>query len=255
MNLSALDNALWAASLICHVALLLVLVLRRRVKVFPVFTAFVASEVLRTVLLFCVLHFGSKHTYFVTYWTTGFANYLFQAGLIVEIGIHVLRPTGRWILEARQAFLVWGAVGLGLAAMVAYNMGPPQSRGLDLWDTRITVYTGIVTCGLFLALMTAANRLGLRWGNQAYAIGQGLFLWSAIALLGDVAHTALGWTQEFVLFDHLQMLTYLAVVLFWTRVFWLPEQERSDLSPEIRRYLLAAAERLHYDQKVKYPSL
>lgn len=80
MNLSALDKALWATSLLCHVALLLMLVFRRRATVFPVFTAFVASEAFRTVLLFLVLRFGSKHGYFLAYWITGFLNYAFRQG-------------------------------------------------------------------------------------------------------------------------------------------------------------------------------
>ncbi len=248
MNLSTLDNALWAASLIGHVALVLVLVLRRKVRGFPVFFTFIAFSALGTILLFFVSRFGTKHQYFLAYWTTGFANYSFQIALILEIGRNVLRPTGRWVLEARKSFLIWAAVGLGVAAIVAYEMGPSQSKGLNLWDTRITVFTALMTCGLFLAMMTAANRLGLRWRSQVYAVGQGLFLWSSIALLGDVAHTALGWNREFIVFDHVQMFTYLGVVVFWGVTFWLPEKERAELSPEIRAYLVAAAKRLEYDQ-------
>ncbi len=248
MNLSTLDNALWAASLIGHVALVLVLVLRRKVRGFPVFFTFIAFSALGTILLFFVSRFGTKHQYFLAYWTTGFANYSFQITLILEIGRNVLRPTGRWVLEARKSFLIWAAVGLGVAAIVASKMGPSQSKGLDLWDTRITVFTALMTCGLFLAMMTAANRLGLRWRSQVYAVGQGLFLWSSIALLGDVAHTALGWNREFIVFDHVQMFTYLGVVVFWGVTFWLPEKERAELSPEIRAYLVAAAKRLEYDR-------
>ncbi len=247
MNLSVLDNALWAASLIGHVALLLVLVVRKRVRDFPVFTFFVASEVLRTVLLFLVLRSGTKHGYFVAYWTTGFANYFLQVALIVEIGRNVLRPTGRWVLEARKSFLIWAVVGLIVAGIMAFELGPSQSKGLDLWDTRVTVFTALMTCGLFLAMMTAANRLGLRWRSQVFAVGQGLFVWASIALLGDVAHTALGWNRDFVVFDHVQMFAYLAVVVFWGVMFWLPEKERAELSPEIRAYLVAAHERLEYD--------
>ena len=247
MNLSALDNALWAASLIGHVALLLILIVRKRAREFPVFTLFVASEVLRTVLLFLVLHYGTKHGYFLAYWITGFANYLFQVGLIFEIGRRVLRPTGRWVIEARKSFLFWVVVGLGVAAIMAWDVGPPQSKGLNLWDTRITIFTALVTCGLFLALQTAAGRLGLRWHSQTLAVGQGLFLWALIALLGDVGHTALGWRRHFIIFDHVQMFTYLAVLLYWIRRFWLPESERAELSPEIRAYLLAARDRLAYD--------
>ncbi len=247
MNLSILDNALWAASLLGHAALLTILFWKRRVREFPVFTFFVASEVFRTVFLFLTLRFGTKHGYFLAYWITGFANYLFQIALIVEIARNVLRPTGRWVLEAGRTFLVLGALGLAVAALLAFEMGPSQSKGLDLWDTRVTVFTALMTCGLFLAMLTSANRLGLRWGSQIFAVGQGLFLWSFIALLGDLAHTALGWNRDSVVLDHIRMFGYLAVLGFWSIVFWQPEKERADLSPEIRAYLLAAHEQLEYD--------
>ena len=247
MTLSVLDNALWAASLLGHAALLLILFLRKRVREFPVFKFFVASEVFRTVLLFSVLRHGTRHGYFLTYWITGFANYLFQVALILEIGVNVLRPTGRWVLEARRSFLVWGAVGLLVAAILASEIGPSQSKGLDLWDTRITTFTSLMTCGLFLAMVTAANRLGLRWRNQVFAIGQGLFVWAFVSLLGDVGHTALGWNHNFNVFDHIRMFTYLAVLVFWGVTFWLPERERDEISPEIRAYLIAAHERSEYD--------
>ena len=243
MRLSVLDNALWAASLLGHAALLLILFLRKRAREFPVFTFFVASEVFRTVLLFFVLRYGTKHAYFLAYWITGFGNYLFQVALIVEIGRNVLRPTGRWVLEARKSFLIFGAVGLLVAAILAFELGPSQSKGLDLWDTRVTVFTALMTCGLFLAMLTAANRLGLRWRSQVFAIGQGLFLWAFISLLGDVGHTALGWNRDFIVLDHVRMFTYLAVLVFWSVTFWLPERERAQLSPEIQAYLLAAHEK------------
>lgn len=249
MNLSTLDNALWAASLVGHAALLFVLLVKKRVREFPFFTTFVASEVFRTVLLFLFLRFGTRHGYFLAYWITGFANYLFQAGLILEIGRQVLRPTGRWILEARRSFLLWGAAELVVAILMAFFVGPSQSQGLDLWDTRITIFTALMTCGLFLAMVVAANGLGLRWRNQVFAIGQGLFLWAFIALLGDAAHTALGWNRDFVVFDHIAMFTYLAVLSYWVVIFWRPEPPRQQLSPEISAYLLAAHQRLAYDER------
>jgi peptidoglycan/LPS O-acetylase OafA/YrhL len=253
MNFSTVDNALWAASLIGHVALVLILVLRRKLRQFPVFSTFIAFSALVTILLFFVHRFGTNHQYFLAYWITGGANYLFQVGLIVEIARNVLRPTGRWVLEARKSFLIWAAVGLGIAAIMAYELGPSQSKGIELWDTRITVFTALMTCGLFLAMMTAANRLGLRWRSQVYAVGQGLFIWSLISLFGDVAHTALGWNREFVVLDYVQMFAYLAVVVFWGITFWFPEKERAELSPEIRAYLVAAAARLEYDRSADYP--
>ncbi len=249
MNLSVLDNVLWAASLVGHVALVIVLILRKKVREFPVFFMAISFLALSTVSLFLISRFGTKHQYFQTYWITSGVNYLVQVGLLIEIARIVLRPTGRWVLEARKSFLLWGALGLIVAAAVAFEVGPTQSKGFELWATRLTMFTDLMTCGLFLAMMTAANRLGLLWRNQVFAIGQGLFVWAFIELLADVAHTALGWNREFIILDHVQMFAYLAVVIFWSVTFWLPERARAELSPEIRNYLVAAARKLEYDSR------
>lgn len=247
MNLSALDNALWAASLVGHVALAIVLVIRKRFINFPVFTAFVAFEASRTMLLFFVLRWGSKHAYFLAYWITGFADYLFQVALILEIARDVLRPTGRWVLDARKSFLGWGSAGLIVSALLALQIGPPQSQGLDLWDVRITIFTSLLTCALFIAMAAVANRLGLQWRSHAVAISQGIALWAFVALLEEFGHVIFGWDRQFVVLAHVHMFAYLAVLAYWIGAFWLPEKARAPLSPEMSAYLLALRERVQYD--------
>jgi hypothetical protein len=247
MNLSALDNALWAASLVGHVALAVVLILRKRARGFPIFTAFVVFEASRTILLFFILRYASKHAYFLAYWITGFADYIFQIALIFEIARDVLRPTGRWVLDARKSFLAWGSVGLVLSALLAYQIGPPQSQGLDLWDVRITVFTSLLTCELFIAMAAVANRLGLQWRSHAVAISQGIALWAFVSLLEEFGHVVFGWDRQFVALVYIRMFVYLAVLVYWIGAFWLPEKARAPLSPEMSAYLLALRERVEYD--------
>ncbi len=247
MNLSNLDNALWATSLVGHVALVFVLILRSRVRKFPIFTAFLSYEALTTILLFLVSRHGSHHAYFLAYWITGFANYLFQLALILEVARDVLRPTGTWVRDAWRVFWGWCAAGLAAAALLALQIGPPQSKGFDLWDTRITVFTSVLTCGLFVAMATAATNLGLQWRSHVVALGEGLFVWAFVALLEDFAHAALGWDREFVVFVHIRMFVYLTVLLYWMVLFWLPERVRKPLSPEMMSYLVALHDRVKYD--------
>lgn len=226
MMLSWLDNALWAAGLIGHVALALVLFIRRRAFEVPVLTAFACFSAVRTLVLLGLYRFGSKHSYFLGYWLTGGLDYLFQVALISEIARGILRPAGRWVIEARKLFLVFGTAGIVLSGLFALRIGPPQSRGLDLWDTRITVFTSLITCELFIAMSFAANRLGLRRRCHLVAFGQGLFAWGFCALLENLGHTILGWNREFVILDHLRMLVYLLVLVYWMKAFWRDDQVR-----------------------------
>ena len=246
MKISTLASVLWAGTLIGHLLLLAVLVVRRRWHDFPVFTSLLVFEALRTVALYAALLYG-KHAYFWMYWITGFADYLFQVALIVEIAIDVLRPTGRWIMEARRGFVTWGCVGVLVAAVTALLMGAPQSKGLDLWDARVTVFTSVLTCGLFAAMTTAADRLGLQRRSYVIALGQGLTAWALSALIGDVLHVIFGWGREFGWLVYVVEFIYLGVLVYWMVAFWRPERQRDPLSDEMNAYLLALHQRVQYD--------
>ncbi len=247
MNLSNLDNALWAAGFIGHVSLVLVLVLRKRVQEFPVFTGFIAFEALTTILLFLVSKHGSRHGYFLAYWATGLVDYIFQVAVVWEVARDVLRPTGAWVRDARNAFVSWGLAGLIAAAALAFQIGPPQSQGFDLWDVRITVFTSLLTCELFIAMSAAANRLGLQQRTYVFALGRGFFVWMFSSLLEEFGRAMFGWNLGSVIFVHIREGVYLSVLLYWTVIFWLPERARLPLSAEMNAYLVALHRRVQYD--------
>ena len=92
MNLTALDNFLWAAGFVGHAALLLVLLFRRRWRQFPIFTCFITYEASITIALFFAFRYGSQHSYAVIYWCTAAGDILFQLALIFEIAVEARRP-------------------------------------------------------------------------------------------------------------------------------------------------------------------
>lgn len=247
MNLTALDNVLWAASLLGHAALLVALLWRQRWRKFPVFTLLAASEAIGTITLFLIFRHGSKHAYFVAYWVSVAADYAFQLALLFEIGRTVMKPTGTWLRDAWKEFAGWSLAGLALAAIAAVTMGPQAAKGLDLWEARINVFTTILTLELFLALSMWANRLGLQWRSHVMALGQGLGIWAITAVVGDVGHVIYGWTTDFRVFDQARMVVYVGALVYWTASFALPEREKAPMSAEMEQYLLALHRRVQYD--------
>ena len=247
MDLSTLDKALWATGFAGHVALLLVLLGKRRWSLFPVFTTVVLYQLFETSILFLVDRHGSHHAYFLAYWTMAFGDYALQIALIFEMARIVLRPTGTWVSDARRAFLLWSCAGVGVAVAVALTIGPPAARGLGLWEVRTTLFTDVLTLEVFLAMSVAAGRLGLQWRSHVMALGQGLTAWAVAGLLRDIAHVAYGWSRDFILFDHIESFVYLGTLVFWTVAFWLPERERAPLSADMQEYLLALHRRVQYD--------
>jgi hypothetical protein len=247
MDFTSLDDALWLGGFIGHVTLFVVLVARRRMSEFPVFTSLIAYQIAVTMVLFLVSRYGSTHAYYVSYWTLATGDYTFQVALIFEIARNVLRPTGTWVRDARKEFLLWSAVGVLVAAGLSLGVRPPVMRGLDLYEVRATVFTSLLTCEMFLAMSTAAHRLGLLWRNHVMALGQGLTVWALVALLGNIVHLTLGWDRNFVLLDHVRMFVYLGSLAFWSVALWLPERERVPMSPEMQDYLIALHHRVEYD--------
>lgn len=242
-----LTNALWAAGFMGHVSLLVVLFIRKRNRQFPVFTSLIAFQAFVTALLFVVNRDGSHHSYVLAFWGTGFVDYAFQIALIFEIARIVLRPTGAWVRDAQQSFLLGGGLGLLLAAAVAFTLGSPYAKGLDLWDERVTLFTSLLTCELFAAMIISANRLGLQWRSHVVALGQGLTVWALLTLGSNVLHVLAGWQRDFSLYDGIREFAYLGALLFWIVSFWLPEAERAPLSPNMEAYLLALHRRVQYD--------
>ena len=249
MQLSALDNTLWAAGFIGHVALVLILLTRRPARGFPIFTVFVGYQALTTIWLFFVSKYGSRHGYFLAYWITGGLNYVFQVAVVIELARDALRPTGTWLQDAWRPFLAWGSASLGVSVTLALLLGPPQSKGFELWDARVTVFTSLLTCALFLSMSVSANLLGLQQRSYALGLGGGLFVWAFSSLLEEFGHALLGWNRQFVIFVYIREIIYLLVLLYWMVIFWFPEKKQAALSPEMKAYLIALHEQVQYDLK------
>lgn len=244
MNLSTLDRVLWLLGFFGHLALLWVLTFRARWRVFPVFTGLIAYQVAQTLVLFFAFRNGTRHTYFLAYWLLAAGDYSFQVALIFEIARLVLRPTGTWIRDARAGFLMGSTASVLIAAALSMGISPPGVRGLDLWEMRVTLFTSLLTCELFLSISLAANYLGLPWRSHVMSLGQGLAAWSAVAVIGDVAHVATGWHRELIIFDELRMYIYLAVLAFWIVAFWRPERKRAPIAKELQDYIAVLHQRL-----------
>jgi hypothetical protein len=259
MKVTMLDNVLWAAGFLGHVALLFILLFRGRWRTFPIFSAMIAYQALVTIVLFLIYRYGTRHGYSAVYWTAAVGDFCFQIAIIYEIARQVLRPTGTWVQDARRSFLLWSGLGILVAAGLALSATPAASSTLGILEVREILFTSLLTCEVFLAMIFAANRLGLQWRSHVMALAQGLTAWALVALASTAAQIALGWNRDFEVLDHIRMFCYLGALVFWMVAFWLPERARAPLSPDMSDYLVALRTRVQYDLErldaTKKPSL
>ncbi|HLH37148.1 MAG TPA: hypothetical protein VKX41_20925 [Alloacidobacterium sp.] len=248
MKVSLLDNALWAASFAGNFIMFLVLLVRGRWKKFPIFTTLIGYYVLENIAVFAVYRYAPQQ-YDIVYWLTFALDFSLQILLVFEIARVVLRPTGTWVHDARYSFLLWGSIGALIALGLTFAIHPSTSKSLDAWGIRAFLFTSLLFCELFLAMMLSAQRLGLVWRNHVMGLGQGLTAWALVSCIVDIAHSyyGTGHLSDFRMLEHIRTLTYIAAISYWIMIFWLPEPERKPLSEEMQKYLVALHAKVQYD--------
>src|SRR5260370_38679508 len=174
MNLTTLDNILWAAGFVGHTALLVVLLVRRRWREFPVFTSLIGYQALVTISLFLIFRYGKRESYTLAYWISVVGDFVFQLALIFEIARVVLRPTGTWVRDARSSFIMAGGIGAVVALALCLTVRPLMPSALSVWEVRGNLFTALLMCELFMAMLYASDRLGLQCRNHVLGVAHGL---------------------------------------------------------------------------------
>lgn len=247
MNLSRLAGLLWAAGFTGHVALLAVLLLRRRWREFPVFTGFIAFHAALSPTLYVIYAHGSALWYARVYWSTALIDFGLQLGIVFEIARIVLKPTGTWLRDARKQFFVTAGLGIVLAAFLAWILTPPASSRLDELELKGNLFAAFLVCELFLFLSMTATRLGLGWRSHVMAIEQGFAGWIVVAVLTETLHGYFGSLHYFFVLEYIHMFVYLGALGYWIVQLWRPEPARRPIAPELQEYIVALHRRVEYD--------
>jgi hypothetical protein len=247
MNLSVLGWIIITATLLGNSALFAVLLARNRWKGFPVFTVFMLFETLLIPTVGVVIRFGSQIAYERIYWSSIVVEFFLQLGVILEIARILMRPTGTWLRDAQKQFILGGALGLLLAAVLAWMLTPPAPNLRAGLESGSSFFTSLVICELFAVMLLTAKRLGLGLRNHVFALVTGWSGWVIVAMAVDLLHGYYGTHFHFEALDNLRQAAYLAALLYWIVQFWQEEPARRELPPELRAYIVALHERAQKD--------
>jgi len=247
MNLSALDWVLIAATSLGNTALFAVLLIRRRWKDFPIFTAYMGFETVLNIVQYALFQNGLGIWLTRVYWASVLIEFVLQLAIIFEIARIVLRPTGTWVRDAKEQFILWGVAGILFAAALPWLITPPATSLLGRLMVRGFLFTSLVICELIAVVTRTSKSLGLGWRNHVMALGNGWTAWAVVAILVDGLHSYFGAHRYFGELDYARMFVYLAVLGYWTVQFWLEEPARKPISPQLQAYILALHERIKND--------
>jgi hypothetical protein len=247
MSLSRTAELIWAASFLGHVALLAVLFIRGRWKVFPLFTVYFAFHAALSPILYVIYAHGSSAWYGRVYWTADIIDFALQLGIVFEIARIVMKPTGTWLRDARKQFILGTAGGILLAAVLAWVLSPPGARGPDRLEMKGNLFAAFLVCELILLVSTTARRLGLGWRHHVMAVAQGFAAWIVVAVLTETLHGYFGRFRYFSALEYTQQFVFLGTLLYWMVQLWRPEPARQPISSDLEKYIVALHRRVGYD--------
>ena len=225
MKLSLLEIALWAMNSVLNVVLVLVLTLKKRWRIVPLFTVWIAYGLIYALACFLDYRLGSKESYRVVYWIGALGDFLLQIAVVAEIARSALKREGRWVEGVKEAILPFLVIGPILAAGLATWITPAASNSLDGLASRASLFSTVLVCFIFIAVVRATQNLGLDWRSFIARESFGLTVWTLVAFVTDSLHAYWRTMGHFAILENTRIAVYQGVLMFWCIAFWLPEPE------------------------------
>jgi hypothetical protein len=242
MHLTGLDFLLWEAGFVAELALLFVLWFRKRALAFPIFTTYITANVLRTIVLYALHHFGTKATYFYVYWSLAVIDDLLQLAVIYEISWHIFRPLGGWAKDVRRSFVWLISLSFAIAGLLTWLANPPARLRIQLVVLKGNFFSAALMSELFVGLIALSVTVGLPWKAHIAKICQGLGAYSMVDFLIEAGHNYFGLSQSTQAFEdlaHMRIAVYIACVAYWVVTLWHDAPPPRELSDQMYRELSA----------------
>jgi hypothetical protein len=240
MSLQALFTIIAILGMIAEVILLIALVGRRQYKIFPIFTLYIAFNLLNdfgigTLIILYPVHVARSLAFVLLP-----LQYLLELAVLVEIAWNVLRPVHASLPRGSiRLFVIGVALALLGGVVLAWHF---DNTGNKIQDVRVPldVMVGLLRMLIFVATVGFAQLLGIGWKNKVLQLATALSFYSAVSLVVSLVERYSGRTQDLDGFVAVASVLELAF-LVW--VFTTKEVRRREFSPQMEQFLVTLAGR------------
>jgi hypothetical protein len=247
LPLNFFDRFVWAAGLAGHVILLIVLLRRGRARSFPAFTALIACNVLKTVVLFFFKR-DLPGAYPDIYWSLAVLDELLQFLVLFELALHVFRPTGVWARDVWKTFAGMAGASVAVALPLTWMAAPRSSTLFRAFVLRGNFFSAALMSELFVAMLALSVTAGLPWKTHVARIAQGLGGYSLACFALDIASSYLGnEDRAFVSISHPRILTYLVCEGYWIVTLWQEAPAPRELPETMLTQIYVLQRQVEYD--------
>jgi hypothetical protein len=240
MSLQALFGAFTALGMIAEIGLLIVLIVRRQFKIFPVFTLYVAFNLLSDLGVGALMVLYPIHIARSLAFALLPLQYLLELGILLEITWNVLRPVHASLPQGSVRVFV-SAVGLALLGgiFLAWHFGNTGNKIQDI-KVPFDLMVGLLRMLIFVATAGFAQLLGVGWKNKVLQLATALSFYSAVSLIVSLVERYSGRSKDL---DGLVSVAFTLELAFLVWVFTTKEVRRREFSPQMEHFLVTLAGR------------
>jgi hypothetical protein len=247
MSLQALYPVFDLLAFLAEIILLVVLVVRRQYKIFPVFCLYIAFGVLDNLGIGAVMVVFSTHAAQAVAFAILPLEYLIDLAVLLEIAWNVLRPVHASLPRGSiRLFLAAVALSLVGGVLLAYHFGNTGNNVQDI-KVPLDLTVGLLRMLIFVATAAFAQLLGIGWRNKVLQLATGLSFYSAVDLVVSLVGRYAGDSHG------LESVRVVAAALelgFFVWVFTTKEVERREFSPQMEQFLVTLAGRAKHARTV-----
>jgi hypothetical protein len=250
MRLAGIDLLFWAIGLCGHILLLFVLLKRDRARHFPIFTTLITVNIIRTIALYSTFCLGTRHAYFVTYWSLAILDVALQLAVVYELASHVFRPLGKWALDVRRGFLWLISGSIAVASLLTWMAAPAAPTWKEVVVIRGSFFSAALMSELFVGMIAFSVIAGLPWKTHVARISQGLGAYSIVCILVEAGHSysiIVPGSTTYVMLSHIRMAVYLVCIAYWIVMLWRNAPRPKELPDKMHRQLSLLQSRVAYD--------
>jgi hypothetical protein len=240
MSLQALFGAFTVLGMIAETTLLITLLARRQFKIFPIFTLYVAFNLLSdfgigAVVVLYPIHIAQSLAFVLLP-----LQYLLELGILLEIAWNVLRPVHASLPRGSVRLFVAGvALALLGGVLLAWHF---DNTGNKIQDVRVPLdlMVGLLRMLIFVATVAFAQLLGIGWKNKVLQLATALSFYSAVSLIVSLVERYSGRSQDL---DGLVTVAATLELTFLVWAFTTKDVRRREFSPQMEQFLVTLAGR------------
>ena len=228
MDPKALIQLLWIAGMACQTVLVLVLLLRKSWRTFPLFSAYSIFNLFSAAFVY--ISQTQLRLYFYSYWLAEAIGIGLGFAVLYEIFGHLFsaHPALRKIatLAFNSALLLF--ICMGVIVLVKHS--PVGFRGISSAVLVMEEAARTIEVGVLISLFLLSTAFGLHWRQQVFGVALGLGIFAAVELIAVTMRAETGTTADSLL-TVVRIVAFNASLLIW--IGYLLAPERSAKSTEL----------------------